>query len=179
MILLLEPLVLCFVSTQRVFHSPILGIYFVFQLLFWRDYVCSEQLCLSNEWPLFFYSCKLISGLLASIVLSVIMLRFQYSLKLFIIIIIIIIIIVSFMHGSHTHIPATNHVTRRYIVAAILSLLFMVPLFLVPALALLFFYISTFQSMCAVPNVAVFCSSLKSLFPGIIIIIIIVVVVVI
>ena len=70
------------------------------------------------------------------------------------------------MHGSHTHIPGTNHVPRGYIVAAILCLLFMVPVCLVPALALLFFYVSTSRSMCAVPNVAVFCSSLTSWFPG-------------
>ena len=70
------------------------------------------------------------------------------------------------MQGIHTHIPETNHVPRGYIVSAILSLLFMVPLSLVPALAVLFFYISTSQSMCAVPNMAVFCSSLTSLFPG-------------
>jgi len=69
------------------------------------------------------------------------------------------------MHGSHTHIPETNHATREYIVAAILSLLFMVPLSLVPSSALLFFYVSTFRSMCAVPNMAVFCSSLMSRFP--------------
>ena len=69
------------------------------------------------------------------------------------------------MQGSHTHIPETNHVPRGYIVAAILSLLFMVPLCLVPALAVLFFYVSTFRSMCAVPNMAVFCSSLTSWFP--------------
>jgi len=42
----------------------------------------------------------------------------------------------------------------------------MVPLFLVPALAILFFYVSTFRSTCAVPNMAVFCSSLTSWFPG-------------
>jgi hypothetical protein len=42
----------------------------------------------------------------------------------------------------------------------------MVPLFLVPALAVLFFYFSTFRSMCAAPNMAVFCSSLMSWFPG-------------
>ena len=42
----------------------------------------------------------------------------------------------------------------------------MVPLPIVPALALLFFYVITFRSMCAVPNVAVFCSSLTSWFPG-------------
>ena len=33
-------------------------------------------------------------------------------------------------------------------------------------LNLLHFYISTFQSVCAVPNMAVFCSSLISCFPG-------------
>ena len=75
-------------------------------------------------------------------------------------------IIVSFIQGSHTHIPETNHVPRGYIVAAILSLLFMVPLCLVHALVLLFFYVSTFRSMCAVPNMAVFCSSITSWFPG-------------
>jgi hypothetical protein len=55
------------------------------------------------------------------------------------------------MQGIHTHIPATSHVPKGYIVAAILSLLFMVPLSLVPAMALLFFHFSTFRSMCAVP----------------------------
>jgi hypothetical protein len=42
----------------------------------------------------------------------------------------------------------------------------MVPISLVPALALLCFYVSTFRSMCAVPSMAVFCSSLISWFPG-------------
>ena len=51
------------------------------------------------------------------------------------------------MQGSHTHIPETNHVPRGYIVAAILSLLFMVPLCLVPALVLLFVYVSTSRSI--------------------------------
>ena len=41
--------------------------------------------------------------------------------------------------------PETKHVPRGYIVAAILSLLFMVPLCLVPVLVLLFFYVSTFR----------------------------------
>ena len=36
---------------------------------------------------------------------------------------------------------------------------------LVPALALLYFYVSTFRSMCSVPNMAVFCSSFTSWFP--------------
>ena len=37
---------------------------------------------------------------------------------------------------------------------------------LFPVLNLLFFYISTFRSTCAVTNTAVFCSSLISCFPG-------------
>jgi hypothetical protein len=71
------------------------------------------------------------------------------------------------MQGIYTYIPETNHVPREYIVAAILLLLFMVPISLVPALALLCFYVSTFRSMCAVPNMAGFCSSLTSWFPGV------------
>jgi hypothetical protein len=50
----------------------------------------------------------------------------------------------------------------------------MVPLSPVPALALLFFYVSTFRTMCAVPNMAVFCSSYYICFIIIIIIIIII-----
>jgi hypothetical protein len=42
----------------------------------------------------------------------------------------------------------------------------MVPISLAPGLALMYFCISTFRSMCAVPNMAVFCSSLTSWFPG-------------
>ena len=42
----------------------------------------------------------------------------------------------------------------------------MVLISLVSVLNLLYFYISTFRSMCAVPNMAVFCSSLTSCFPG-------------
>ena len=70
------------------------------------------------------------------------------------------------MQGIYTYIPETNHVTREYSVSAILSLLFMVSISLVPALALMYFYVSTFRSMCAVPNMAVFCSSFTSWFPG-------------
>jgi hypothetical protein len=81
-------------------------------------------------------------------------------------IIIFIIIFSSFLQGIYTYIPETNHVPRVYIVAAILSLLFMVPISPVPALALLYFYISIFRGMCAVPNTAVLCSSLTSWFPG-------------
>ena len=70
------------------------------------------------------------------------------------------------MQGIYTYIPETNHVPKEYSVSAILSLLFMVSISLVPALAQLYFYASTFRSMCAVPNTAVFCSSFTSWFPG-------------
>ena len=70
------------------------------------------------------------------------------------------------MQGIYTYIPETNHVPRQHSVAAILLFLFMVHTSLVPVLNLLHFYISAFHSMCAVPNMAVFCSSLTSWFPG-------------
>jgi hypothetical protein len=71
------------------------------------------------------------------------------------------------MRGIYTYIPQTNHVPKQHNITAILSLLFMVPISLAPELALMYFY-STFQSTCAVPNMAVFCSSLTSWFPGIV-----------
>ena len=70
------------------------------------------------------------------------------------------------MQGIYTYIPETNYVPREYGVAAILLFLFKVLISLVSVLNLLYFYISTFRNMCAVPNMAVFCSSLTSQFPG-------------
>jgi hypothetical protein len=72
------------------------------------------------------------------------------------------------MQGIDTYIPETNHVPREHCVAAILMLLFMVRRSLVPALTLLYLYVSIFRSTCAVPNMAVFCSSLASWFPGVV-----------
>ena len=57
------------------------------------------------------------------------------------------------MQGIYTHSPETNYVPREYSVAAILLFLFLVLISLVSVLNLLYFYISTFQSMCAVPNI--------------------------
>jgi len=67
------------------------------------------------------------------------------------------------MQGIYSYVPEANHVPREYRVAAILMLLFLVLISLVPALTPI--YVSTFGSMCAVPNMAVFCSSLSSWFP--------------
>ena len=59
------------------------------------------------------------------------------SVIVIIIIIIIITIIISFMQGIYTYIPEINHVPRKYSVAAILLLLFMVLISLVSVLNLL------------------------------------------
>jgi hypothetical protein len=60
----------------------------------------------------------------------------------FVLMVIIIIITISFMQGIYTYIHETNNVPKKYNVAAILSLLFMVPISLVPALTLMYFYMS-------------------------------------
>jgi len=70
------------------------------------------------------------------------------------------------MQAIYTYIPDKNYVPREYSVAAILLLVFMVLISSVSVLNLLYFYISTFRRMCAVPNMAIFCSSLTSWFPG-------------
>ena len=70
------------------------------------------------------------------------------------------------MQGTYTHIPEINYVPREHGVAAILLFLFMVLISLLAVLNPLYFYISTFRSTCAVPNMAVFCSSFTSCFPG-------------
>ena len=67
---------------------------------------------------------------------------------------------------TYTHIPETICVPSEHGVAAILLILFMLLISLLSVLNLLYFYISAFRSMCAVPNMAVFCSSLTSWFPG-------------
>jgi hypothetical protein len=56
------------------------------------------------------------------------------------------------MQGIYTYIPETHQVSKEYNVSAILSLLFMAPISLSPVLALMYFYINTFRSMCAVPK---------------------------
>jgi len=70
------------------------------------------------------------------------------------------------MQGIYTYTPDTNCVPTQYSVAAILLLLFMVLIPSVSVFNLLHLYISTSRSVCAVPNVAVCCSSFTSCFPG-------------
>ena len=105
-----------------------------------------DTLADENDVPYLFVKRKLKSGHGYKTDIIIIIIIFIF------IIIIIIIIVISFMQGIYTYIPETNHISREYRVSAILSLLFMVPKSLVPALALLYFYVSTFRSMCAEPN---------------------------
>jgi len=76
---------------------------------------------------------------------------------------------IVFMQGIYNYIPETNHVSRVYSVAAVLYLLSVlhVMLFLPCNMfcTVLYFYISTSRIICAVPNMAVFCSSLISCHP--------------
>jgi uncharacterized membrane protein YesL len=73
------------------------------------------------------------------------------------------------VQGIYNYIRETNHVSRAYSVAAVLYLQFVlhVPCNVIsPVKYVLYLYISTLRSMCAVPNMAVVCSSLISCFPG-------------
>ena len=58
----------------------------------------------------------------------------------------IVLLLLSYylLCAGYIYIPETDHVPREYSVSAIMSLLFMVSISLVPALALLYFYVSTF-----------------------------------
>jgi len=81
------------------------------------------------------------------------------------------------MQGINTYIPETNCVPREYSAAAILLLIFMVLISLVSVLNLLYFYISTFRSICAVPNMTVFCSFIIIIIIITVIIIIIIIII--
>ena len=76
----------------------------------------------------------------------------------------VLLYVISFMQCIYTYMPETNHVSMEYSVVDIPYLLFMVHIMLFAVLNILYFYISTSRSMCAVPNMAVFCSSLISCF---------------
>jgi hypothetical protein len=65
----------------------------------------------------------------------------------------------------YNDIPETNQVSRVHSVAAVLHLQFVLLAMLFPMLNALHSCISTALIVCAVPNTAVFCSSLMSFFP--------------
>jgi hypothetical protein len=71
-----------------------------------------------------------------------------------------------FIKVIYNYILETNHVSRACNVAAILLLQYSAYAMLFYMTNVLYFYISTFRSLCAVPNMAVLCSCLMPCFPG-------------
>jgi hypothetical protein len=59
------------------------------------------------------------------------------------------------LYAGYLYISSWDNVPKEYNVTAILSLLFMAPIWRIPALTLMYFYISTFRSVCAVPNIII------------------------
>jgi len=60
------------------------------------------------------------------------------------------------MQGIYNYIPENPCVYSVYNVEAVPYLQFVVHVMLLPMLNVLYFYISTFRNMCAVPSVTVF-----------------------
>ena len=76
-------------------------------------------------------------------------------------------IIIIIYHFNYNLIPEINHVSRVPSVVAILWLQFMVHVMQFPVINVLYFYISSLQRVCTVPNMTLFCRSIMSCFPGI------------
>ena len=90
------------------------------------------------------------------------------SLIIIIIIIIIIIPVITCMHGIYNYIPETNHVSTVYSVAAVLYLQSVLHVMLLRPVKYVFVLLHQHfpQCVCAVTNMALFCSSLTTCFPG-------------
>ena len=72
------------------------------------------------------------------------------------------------MQGTNNYVPETNRVSTVFNVATLSAFTVCVPCIAISPVKYVlysYFYISTFRSLCAVPNMAVFCSSLISCFP--------------
>ena len=70
------------------------------------------------------------------------------------------------MHGIYNYIPKTNHVSTVHAVAAVPCLQCVATCNVISHVKnVVYFYISTSRSLCAVPNMAVFCSSLFLALP--------------
>ena len=77
----------------------------------------------------------------------------------------LLLLVIDFLQGIYN--CALEAVFVGYIVfAAVQYFQFRAHVLLFRALNILHVYISTFRSVCAVPNMAVFCSALISCFPG-------------
>ena len=72
--------------------------------------------------------------------------------------IIIILMSNNFIQIIYNYIPKSNHISTTYIVAALLYSQFVIHV-ITHVTSVLYFYISTFRSMCAVHSVTLFSSS--------------------
>jgi hypothetical protein len=86
-----------------------------------------------------------------------------------IIIVIIVVCVITYVQSIYNYIPEINHVCSVCVVAAILQLQRMIHVMLLVRLHVLHFHISTSRSVCIVPQVAVYYSSLISCFPGLLV----------
>jgi len=69
------------------------------------------------------------------------------------------------MQGTDHYISETNRVSMVYSLAVLIKYKINVMSF--PMINVVYFDISTFRSVCSVPSVVVFCSSLTSCFRGV------------
>jgi len=90
--------------------------------------------------------------------------KFTFTFTSLLLLLLLLLLLSTVMKGIYIYIPETNHVYRVHSVAAVLYLQFMVYVMLFSMLNVLQFYISTYRSMCAVLNMAIFCSCFISSF---------------
>ena len=64
------------------------------------------------------------------------------------------------MQGTYNYVPQTHHVCTVRTAAAVLQLQFMLHVMLLNMLNVLYSYITTLRSVCALPNMADFCGPL-------------------
>jgi len=80
----------------------------------------------------------------------------------------LLLYVTIFMQGIYNYMPEMNHVSRVYIVAAVLCLQIVVnEKVILHVKYVLYFYDSTLWSRCAVLSMAVFCISFISCFSGV------------
>jgi hypothetical protein len=72
-------------------------------------------------------------------------------------VIITITLVITFMQGIYNSIPKTNHVSSVYSVVAVMYLRYVLQIMLFRMSNVLYYYISTFRSMCAVPPTRLSC----------------------
>ena len=78
----------------------------------------------------------------------------------------LLLLLMTFMQCIHNYVRETNHVSWvQFWDRPLLKFMLLVMLFPLLNILYLYSYIRTVRSVCTVPHVAVFCSSLKSCFP--------------